>query len=168
MRKPSVLSQKHPPRDRITGRGRRPKHRRHDTSNHPILAFFRKVMAGVISPCMHSTHDRNIEGTTNQIIGYWQSLERSWQVLSAPACIPRMTGTSHPISVFFRKVMAGVISPCMHSTHDRNIEGTTHQIIGYWHSLERSWQALSAPACIPRMTGTSKARHIKSFDIGIL
>ena len=33
---------------------------------------------------------------------------------------------------------------------------------------ERSWQALSAPACIPRMTETSKARHIKSSDIGIL
>ena len=71
------ISQKHPPRDRITGRGRRPKHRRHDTSNHPILAFFRKVMAGVISPCMHSTHDRNIEGTTHQIIRYWHSLDKS-------------------------------------------------------------------------------------------
>ena len=33
---------------------------------------------------------------------------------------------------------------------------------------DRSWQALSAPACIPRMTETSKARHIKSSDIGIL
>ena len=42
-----------------------PKHRRHDTSNHRILAFFRKVMAGVISPCMHSTHDRKIQGTTH-------------------------------------------------------------------------------------------------------
>ena len=154
MRKPFVLAQNHPPRDRITGRGRRPKHRRHDTSNHPILAFFRKVMAGVIRPCMHSTHDRN---TRDRMTGRGRRLKHR-----------RHDTSIHPILAFFRKVMAGVISPCMHSTHDRSIEGTTHQIIGYWHSLERSWQALSAPACIPRMTGTSKARHIKSFDIGIL